>query len=158
MTANFSRFHLVKVGVSVVSSLSGRPWWWPAPGETSTWSRSCCVTAPTLHWGTRTAGTPSTSPAGRAILWSYSTCCLPHRMSGGRRAKQAGHHYTLQVKGHQIHIQKKSDCFISVWWSLRDKSKICFSCYVRNLLCSLSDYNQCSLCSSSSDARLWGGC
>lgn len=80
-----------------VSLLSGLRWWWRALGGTWTWSRSCFATVPTPHWETRTAGTPSTSPAERETLWSYSTCSLLHQTSGGRRAGHAGRHYTPQV-------------------------------------------------------------
>lgn len=103
VTANFGRFHLL-------SPRSGLLWWWPALGETSPWSRSCCATAQTRHWETKTAGTPFTSPAGRAIPWSYSTCFSQCRMSGGRRAKRAGLRCTLQVRRPQIqHIDMWRD-------------------------------------------------
>lgn len=99
-----------ETGVSVASSLSGLPWWWPALGGTSTWSRSCCATAPTLRWETKMAGTPSTSPAGRAILWSYSTCLSSRRTSGGWRARHAGLRCTLRVGCPQIPSSRVSIC------------------------------------------------
>lgn len=98
VTASLCWSYLLRAGVSVACSLSGLPWWWPAPGGTSTSSRSCCAMVLTPRWGTKTAGTPSTSPAGRAIPWSYSTCSLSHRTSGGRRARRAELRCTLPVR------------------------------------------------------------